>query len=97
MDIRLFLRHAMSAHRKQAQANRHVAASLDQLIGCPSMRMTPPRKIRTTIKMRNTAATHASAAHRRSYSFVIGARLAAQFFPISLCTAFLASVILRTS
>jgi hypothetical protein len=66
MDMRLLLRQAISAHRKHAQAKKAVAASLDQLIGWPSMRMTPPRKIRTTIKMRNAAAMKASAAHRRS-------------------------------
>ena len=64
--IMLLRRQAMSAHRKQAQANSAVATSVDQLIGWPSIRMTPPRKIRITIRMRNTEAIHVSAAHIRA-------------------------------
>ena len=55
-DIRLFLRHAMSAQRKHAQANRQVAKSVVQLSGVPSMRATPPPKISSTIRTRNVPA-----------------------------------------
>jgi hypothetical protein len=65
IDIRPFLRQATSAQRKQAHANRAVAMSPDQLIGCPSIRITPPRKIRATISTRKVAAVKASAAHTR--------------------------------
>src|SRR3990170_4102193 len=71
MDIWLFLRQAMSAHRKTAQANSAVAASIVQLRGCASSRATPPAKISTTMSERNAAAVNASAAHTRSYSFFI--------------------------
>ena len=39
-----------------------VAMSVAQLSGWPSMRITPPRKISTTIRTRNVAAIDASAA-----------------------------------
>jgi hypothetical protein len=63
--IRLLRRQAMSAQRKQAQAKKHVAASVDQLIGWPNTRMTAPMKMSATIRTRKVAARIASAAQRR--------------------------------